>query len=69
MTWYIFPNGNIRHVDGLELQPEQDWFPTPDSLDQYMEEHRDQDMPETQIIKKIMDLAVECEAWAHRNLT
>ncbi len=68
-NWYILPNGNIKHVNGLELQPEKDWFPTTESMERYAEERRQEGMPEALIIKAMMDLAVECEAWARDNLT
>lgn len=69
MTWYILPNGNIRNINGLELQPEQDWFPTPDSLDSFVEEQRNLGKSEAQVIMHMMDLAIECEEWAQKNLT
>ena len=30
--WYILPNGNIKNVNGLEIQPDKDWFPTTESM-------------------------------------
>lgn len=69
MSWYLLPNGNIRHVNGLELQPEQDWFPTPDSLTAYTEHERGGGKSEAAIIKQLMDLATDCEAWARANLS
>ncbi len=68
-AWYILPNGNIKHTDGLELQPEHDWFPTVQSLEIYTQIMREQGNSETGIIKCVMALALECEAWAQDNLS
>lgn len=68
-AWYILPNGNIRHVDGLEIQPEEDWFPTDDSLQAYAEMQRAAGQSEAWIAREILKLAVECERWAQENLT
>ncbi len=67
-TWYILPNGNIKNINGLELQPEKDWFPTDESLADYVDAERETGKPQEQIIKQLMDLAIECEAWARDNL-
>ena len=67
--WYILPNGNIRHVDGLEIQPEMDWFPTEESLLSYTEAQRAAGCTEAWIARRVMSLAVECEQWAQDNLT
>ncbi len=67
--WYILPNGNIRHVDGLEIQPEHEWFPTEQSLLAYTEAQRAAGHSEVWIARRIMNLAVECELWVQDNLT
>lgn len=69
MTWYILPNGNIRNLNGLELQPEEDWFPTADSMEAFVEEQRQLGHSEAAIVKHMMQLALECEAWAQENLS
>lgn len=66
--WYILPNGNIRHVDGLEIQPELDWFPTEQSLVEYAEVQRAHGSSEEWIVRRVMALAVECEQWVQENL-
>lgn len=66
--WYILPNGNVRHVDGLEIQPELDWFPTDQSLLAYAEAQRAAGCSEAQIARRVMSLAVECEQWVKENL-
>lgn len=66
--WYILPNGNIRHVDGLEIQPELDWFPTEESLLAYSEAQRAAGCSEAWIARRVMSLAVECELWVQENL-
>lgn len=66
--WYILPNGNIRHIDGLEIQPELDWFPTEQSLLNYAEAQRAEGNSEEWIARRIMALAVECELWVQENL-
>ena len=68
-NWYILPNGNIRHANGLEIQPEEDWFPTPASMESFTQAMRKQGMSEVLIIKHMMTLALECEKWAQDNLT
>lgn len=68
-AWYILPNGNIRHIDGLEIQPEQDWFPTEESLVVYLEQQRAASRPEAWIARRVMSLAIECEQWAQENLS
>lgn len=68
-TWYILPNGNIKNADGLELQPERDWFPTDTSMADFSDRQRALGKSETQIIKLMMDMAIEAETWAQRNLT
>lgn len=67
-TWYILPNGNIKHINGLELQPEKDWFPTDASLAAYTDAQRDLGKSEALIIKQLMDLALAGEAWTQENL-
>ncbi len=67
-NWYILPNGNIKHMNGLELQPEKDWFPTAASMERYAEDCRLQGMPEALIVKTMMDLALDCETWTRENL-
>ncbi|MGP1613914.1 MAG: hypothetical protein ACTS5Y_02455 [Pollutimonas bauzanensis] len=67
-TWYILPNGNIKHANGLELQPEQDWFPTTESMERFTERGRGQGLSDVQIIKHMMDLARDCEKWVQDNL-
>jgi hypothetical protein len=67
-TWYILPNGNIRHIDGLELQPEKDWFPTEASMAAFTDAQRAAGKSEVEIIRAMMVLAVECEAWTRENL-
>ncbi|UHL65427.1 hypothetical protein LSG25_05930 [Paralcaligenes sp. KSB-10] len=67
-TWYILPNGNIKHVDGLEIQPENDWFPTDESLEIFSSAQRAAGKTEVQIIQRIMSLALECEQWVRDNL-
>lgn len=67
-TWYILPNGNIKHASGLELQPEQDWFPTTESMTLFTERYRSQGQSEVQIIKHMMDLARDGEKWVQDNL-
>jgi len=69
MSWYILPNGNIRNINGLELQPENDWFPTAESMDAFVEAGFEAGQSEVEIIKQMMDLAIECEEWARTNLT
>jgi hypothetical protein len=66
--WYILPNGNIKNVNGLELQPEKDWFPTTESMMAFTDAQRAQGKSDVMIIKMMMDLAVECEQWAQENL-
>ena len=68
-TWYILPNGNIKHLTGLEIQPENDWFPTADSLDTFSDEQRAAGKTEVQIIQYVMALALECEQWTKDNLS
>lgn len=67
-TWYILPNGNIKNINGLELQPEKDWFPTDASLAAYTDDQRNIGKSEALIIKQLMDLAIACEQWAQDNL-
>ncbi|KAA0892977.1 hypothetical protein [Pusillimonas sp. ANT_WB101] len=67
-TWYILPNGNIKNADGLELQPERDWFPTDTSMADFSDRQRALGKSEIQIIKRMMDMAIEAETWAQRNL-
>ena len=66
--WYILPNGNIKHMDGLEIQPEHDWFPTEASMMAFIERERAAGASEVQIAQRLMALAVECEEWARDNL-
>ena len=68
-NWYLLPNGNIKHTNGLELQPEQDWFPTAASMQAYTDAMRARGQADALIIKQMMDLAVEGEAWLRQNLT
>jgi hypothetical protein len=68
-TWYILPTGNIKHINGLELQPELDWFPTAESMEIFSQRGREQGQSEVQIIKHMMDLARDCEKWAQDNLS
>lgn len=67
-SWYILPNGNIKHIGGLELQPEKDWFPTEDSMTAFTEARRAAGMTDVQIIKLMMELALQAEQWAQDNL-
>lgn len=67
--WYILPNGNVRHVDGLEIQPEREWFPTEESLLAYAEAQRAAGQSEVWIARRIMSLAVECELWVQEHLS
>ena len=66
--WYILPNGNVRHVEGLEIQPELDWFPTEESMLAYAQAKREEGWSEAQIARRMMSLAVECEEWVQNNL-
>ncbi len=68
-TWYILPNGNIKHTDGLELQPEEDWFPTAESMALFTERGRVRGQSDVQIIKHMMDLARDGEKWVQDNLS
>ncbi|HEY9279068.1 MAG TPA: hypothetical protein VIP51_03255 [Eoetvoesiella sp.] len=67
-NWYILPNGNIKHLTGLEIEPENDWFPTADSLEYFSDAQRAGGKTEVQIIQYVMSLALECEQWAKDNL-
>ncbi len=67
--WYILPNGHIKHVDGLEIQPEKDWFPTDESMVSFGAAQRAAGNTEVQIVQSLMRLALECERWAEANLT
>ncbi len=67
-NWYILPNGNIKHLTGLEIEPENDWFPTAESLEHFSEAQRAAGSTEVQIIQYVMKLALECEQWAKDNL-
>lgn len=67
-TWYILPNGNIKHANGLELQPEQDWFPTTESMERFTEHERSRGASDIQIVKYMMDLARDGERWVQENL-
>jgi hypothetical protein len=67
-AWYILPNGNIKHTTGLEIQPEQDWFPTKESLEAFYKTQQAAGKTEVQIIQYVMGLALECEQWAKDNL-
>ncbi|MGB6105298.1 MAG: hypothetical protein WBF88_15765 [Pusillimonas sp.] len=67
-AWYILPNGNIKHIDGLELQPEKDWFPTAQSMETFTQAMRERGQADALIIKRMMDLAVEGEQWVRDNL-
>jgi len=67
-NWYILPNGNLKHPNGLELQPEKDWFPTDASLAIYTDARREAGAAEEKIILELMELAIECEAWVRENL-
>ncbi len=67
-NWYILPNGNIKHTNGLELQPEKDWLPTEQSMEAFSNALRAQGKPDALIIKAMMDLAIECETWVQENL-
>jgi len=67
-AWYILPNGNIKHLDGLELQPERDWLPTDASLELYAQAQREAGWTETRILQRIMGLALEGEQWVRDNL-
>lgn len=67
-NWYILPNGNIKHINGLELQPEKDWFPTGQSLEIFTQAQRAAGKTDVQIIKDVMDLAIDCEQWVKDNL-
>lgn len=66
--WYILPNGNIKNVNGLELQPEQDWFPTEESMAAFTEAERAKGKSDVDIIRLMMELAVQAEQWAQDNL-
>ncbi|HEU0230279.1 MAG TPA: hypothetical protein VFR20_06890 [Burkholderiaceae bacterium] len=68
-TWYILPNGNIRHIDGLELQPEKDWFPTEASMAAFTDAQRAAGKSDAEIIRMMMGLAIDCEAWVGENLS
>jgi len=68
-TWYILPNGNIKHATGLELQPEQDWFPTSESMALFTEREREKGASDVLIVKYMMDLARDGEQWVQDNLT
>ncbi|WP_353147762.1 hypothetical protein [Pollutimonas bauzanensis] len=68
-TWYILPNGNIKHATGLELQPEQDWFPTSESMVLFTEREREKGASDVLIVKYMMDLARDGEQWVQDNLT
>jgi hypothetical protein len=68
-TWYILPNGNIKHANGIELQPEKDWLPTDESAEAFAEGQRALGHGDVQIIKTMMDLALDCERWVKVNLS
>lgn len=68
-TWYILPNGNIKHANGLELEPEKDWFPTAESMQAFTDQQRDRGQSDLQIIKYMMDLARDGERWVQDNLS
>lgn len=68
-TWYILPNGNIKHASGLELQPEQDWFPTTESMEIFTQQERGKGASDVQIIKYMMSLARDGEKWVQDNLS
>ena len=68
-NWYLLPNGNIKHTDGLELQPEKDWFPTEASMQSFTDTMRARGQADALIIKQMMDLALEGEQWLRNNLT
>ena len=67
-AWYILPNGNIKHLDGLELQPELDWLPTDASLESYAQALRVAGQTEMQIMRQVIRLALEGEQWIKDNL-
>ncbi len=66
--WYILPNGNIKHVNGLEIQPEHDWMPTAESADRFIAEQREAGLSEGAILKAVVAMAIECEVWVQKNL-
>ncbi|NYT84312.1 hypothetical protein [Pollutimonas harenae] len=68
-NWYLLPNGNIKHIEGLELQPEKDWFPTTASMEAFTDAMRAHGQADALIIKRMMDLAAEGEQWLRDNLT
>lgn len=67
-AWYILPNGNLKHMSGLEVQPELDWLPTPESLQDYAVLRRDEGLDEAAILHAVMRLANEGEAWLKDNV-
>jgi len=67
--WYILPNGNIKHLDGLEVQPERDWLPTDESMEVYAGRQREAGKTELQIVRMVMQLAMDGEAWVKENLS
>ncbi len=67
-AWYILPNGNVKHLDGLELQPELDWLPTDASIEFYAQAQREAGCSEVQIMQRIIGLAFEGEQWVKDNL-
>lgn len=66
--WYILPNGNVKHVNGLEIQPESDWMPTAESAERFIAAQREAGLSEGAILKAIVALAYDCEAWVQENL-
>src|SRR3546814_17811365 len=67
-NWYILPNGNIKHINGLELQPEKDWLPTDASMQAFTDALRAKGMSDALIITAMMGLAIEGETWGQENL-
>lgn len=67
-TWYILPNGNVKHPSGLELQPEQDWFPTQESMEAMFAAQRALGARDELIVKRIMDMAADAERWLRDNV-
>ena len=65
---YIMPNRNNKQTNGLELQPEKDWFPTPESMEAMFAAQRALGTPDELIVKRMMDMAVDAERWLRDNV-
>src|SRR3546814_18087883 len=68
-NWYILPNGNIKHINGLELQPEKDWLPTDARMQAFTDALRAKGMSDALIIQAMLGLAIAGEPWVQENLS